>query len=118
MSRSAGTLAEQHAEKALRRNGLQTVCRNYHCRWGEIDLVMTDESCLVFVEVRCRKRGALVTAEESITTAKKRRLIRTGQHFLMTHKGTSERPVRFDVVAISGSDGDNHIDWHRDAFRP
>lgn len=118
MSRSAGTRAEQRAERALSRKGLQTVCRNYHCRWGEIDLVMIDEPCLVFVEVRCRKSGALVTAQESITRAKKLRLIKTGQHFLMTQRKLGERPVRFDVVAISGSDSDNRIDWLRDAFRP
>ena len=118
MSRDAGDKAEQIAEKALRRQGLTTVCRNYHCRWGEIDLVMIDASCLVFVEVRCRKSGALVSATESITTTKKLRLTRTGHHFLMTHKKLHEHPVRFDVVAISGSGVDNEIDWLRDAFRP
>jgi len=118
LSRDTGDRAERLAENALRREGLTTVCRNYNCRWGEIDLVMIDESCLVFVEVRCRKPGAIVSAEESITAAKKLRLTRTGRHFLMTHKKLCERPVRFDVVAISGSGVDNVIDWLRDAFRP
>ena len=118
MSREEGNRAERRAEDALRKKGLQTVFRNYSCRWGEIDLVMIDEPCLVFVEVRYRTAGALVTAAESITAAKKQRLIKTGQHFLTTCKSSWDRPVRFDVVAISGSDRDNRINWLRDAFRP
>ncbi|HET6592353.1 MAG TPA: YraN family protein, partial [Xanthomonadales bacterium] len=42
------------AEKMLRGRGLRPVARNYHCRCGEIDLIMLDASVLVFVEVRYR----------------------------------------------------------------
>jgi putative endonuclease len=79
---------------------------------------MSDGPCLVFVEVRSRKADALVSAVQSVNPSKQQRLIRTGRHFLMKHRDTSERPVRFDVVAISGSDGDNEVDWLKDAFRP
>ena len=38
------------------------------------------------------------------------------RHFLATHPGLAQRAMRFDVVAISGSDTDNGIRWIRAAF--
>ncbi|MGI9263283.1 MAG: YraN family protein [Gammaproteobacteria bacterium] len=118
MTRDSGERAEKLAEQTLRKKGLTTLCRNYRCRWGEIDLVMREGSCLVFVEVRYRHAGALVSAAESVSRTKRLRLIRAGRHYLMKHQKSVERPVRFDVVAISGSDAENEIAWLKDAFRP
>jgi putative endonuclease len=70
-TRQQGQRWEQVAEKMLRRRGLRPVARNYHCRCGEIDLIMLDTSVLVFVEVRyrhsdryCAIGTATVTAAE------------------------------------------------------
>jgi hypothetical protein len=45
-----------------------------------------------------------------------RRLAAAARHFLMTHPRAAELPARFDVVAISGSDGENPPHWIRAAF--
>ncbi len=36
----------------LTQQGLKLVVSNYHCRYGEIDLIMQEGNTLVFVEVR------------------------------------------------------------------
>lgn len=79
---------------------------------------MLDGTCTVFVEVRLRGRGSLVSALESIGQAKRGRLIKTGEHYLMTHPEACDRPARFDVVAISDRGEDNDLRWLKDAFRP
>ena len=40
----------------LLNQGLKLIAQNYHCRYGEIDLIVQDAKTLVFVEVRLRKK--------------------------------------------------------------
>ncbi|MGB1464876.1 MAG: YraN family protein, partial [Alcanivorax nanhaiticus] len=53
--KSRGDQAEADAEQWLGKKGLRLVTRNYRCRQGEIDLVMLDQDCLTFIEVRWRQ---------------------------------------------------------------
>ena len=64
--RLQGKKAEDVACSFLQRNGLSLVERNYHCRYGEIDLIMHDDDTLVFVEVRYRNSNKFGDAAESI----------------------------------------------------
>lgn len=118
-STEIGQQAEQQALNFLRRQGLSFIARNYHCRQGEIDLIMTDQQTLVFVEVRYRKGSRFGSSAESITAAKQQKIITTAEHYLM-HKVKSQQPAcRFDVVAIypSGNDQSSlQFDWIKSAF--
>ena len=49
---NAGLLAENLAASYLIEQGLKLLVKNYHCRFGEIDLIMQDKNTLVFIEVR------------------------------------------------------------------
>ena len=53
----AGQYWEQQAEAFLLKQGLSLVARNFLTQLGEIDLIMRDESRLIFVEVRYRRRS-------------------------------------------------------------
>ena len=55
----------------LRRRGYRVLTRNHRCRGGEVDVVAREAGELVFVEVRARRHGAVVSAEESIGRAKR-----------------------------------------------
>ncbi len=50
-----GLYYEKLAFHYLKKQGLKFILNNYHCRLGEIDLVMSDKDCIVFIEVRYRK---------------------------------------------------------------
>lgn len=106
-----GEQAEQQALDYLQNQGLRLVCRNFRCRQGELDLVMTDRQTLVIVEVRFRKNSYYGSALESITAAKQSRIIAATQVYLARHK--SNCPLRFDVVAFSGN---GQMDWIKGAF--
>lgn len=114
-----GRAAESAALTWLTDRGLRYVARNVRCRMGEIDLVLMDRECLVFVEVRYRKAGNLLNAVESIGAVKQRRLIAAASWFLARNPGYANREVRFDVVAIDGRTADEaQLRWLPDAFRP
>lgn len=116
MNGDRGRAAEDAALRFLESRGFTLLRRNYRCRLGEIDLVMRDGASLVFVEVRARNSDAFGGAAASVGHAKQRRLAAAARHFLMTHPGEARRPARFDVVAISGHDGENPPRWIRAAF--
>ena len=109
---NAGLEAEKLAATFLQNHGLKMVTQNYHCRFGEIDLIMMDAKTLVFIEVRLRTNQQFGNAGTSITTNKKQKLILTAQHYLQTH---GESQCRFDAVLMSKLDITN-IEWVRNAF--
>ena len=110
-----GEAAERLAEKHLIAQGLVLIERNFQGRRGEIDLVMRDGRCLVFVEVRFRSSDRFGSAAESITPVKQGRLLATADYFLQSRKGWRDNPCRFDVLTLSGR-SDTRIDWIKDAF--
>ncbi len=118
MNRLAGGRAENLAESFLRGRGLRLIRRNIHSRFGEIDLLMEDHGTLAVIEVRARRSPWPVTAAETVGPAKQARILLATRHLLATMPELDERPLRFDVVAISGPRDDNSIIWIRDAFRP
>jgi len=114
LAAATGNAAEQIACRHLESRGLVLRERNYRCRGGEIDLIMQAGNQLVFVEVRYRKHNRYGSAAESVTPAKQARLISAANHYLQQTPGGLA--CRFDVVAISGSRGEQ-IDWIADAFQ-
>ncbi len=114
---NTGLAAEQLAATFLTNNGLKLVTQNYHCRYGEIDLVMKEAKTLVFVEVRLRSNSQFGSAGASITIHKQQKLIATAQHYLQTHHTTSrgDTACRFDAILMNKADL-NSIEWVRNAF--
>lgn len=118
-TRAIGANAERLAARYLTRKGLISVTQNFNCRLGEIDLIMTDDDCLVFVEVRYRSHNRFSRAGVTVDARKQKKLIRTAALFLARRAQFANSPVRFDVVAIDAdANNDESIEWIRDAFRP
>jgi len=109
---NAGLQAEQLAATYLMQRGLKVVAKNYHCRFGEIDLIMQDGKTLVFVEVRLRTNSQFGSAACSITPQKQQKLILAAQHFLQQH---GDCACRFDAILMHKADLAN-IEWLRNAF--
>ena len=111
MSRLRGKKAEDLACCYLQQQGLTLVTRNYHCRHGELDLIMLDDDIVVFVEVRLRNNQRYGSALESIDAHKRRKLIFTANHYLQQE--TQLPATRFDVITLND---DNTLEWFYDAF--
>ena len=110
MTRGDG--AEARAAAFLEGEGLKIVERNYRCRMGEIDLVASNGATLVFVEVRARTSDRFGGAAESITAAKRRKLLAAARYYLRCHG--AHFACRFDVILLSGPSA--RIEWITDAF--
>lgn len=106
LARNRGYREEQTARRYLEEQGLRLLASNIRNRFGELDLLMQDDDCLVFVEVRYRSRADWGGAAASVTITKQRRLIRAAQHHLQRHPWPG--PCRFDVVALEGN---AVVDW-------
>jgi putative endonuclease len=109
-----GARAEDAAAEHLRRAGLRLLNRNWRCRHGEIDLIADDDGTLVFAEVRLRRGAGLFGgARESITAAKRHRLLAAARLYLALLR--READCRFDVLLIDAQ-SEGRIEWIRDAF--
>jgi len=97
--RGVGRLGERMAAQHLERQGYVICEMNYRCAAGEMDIVALDGECLAFVEVRTRRSKKFGSPEESITGAKKQKLIEVAQTYLQEHESL---PLdwRIDVVSI------------------
>jgi putative endonuclease len=94
-----GRAGEDAAAAWYERRGYTVVARNWRCREGELDLVVTDGRHLVFVEVKTRATDRFGLPAEAVTLAKQRRLRGLAARFL-ANTGARASRLRFDVVAI------------------
>ncbi len=111
-----GRRAETLARRYLEHRGLSLVQCNFRTRRGEIDLIMRDGPCWVFVEVRYRANTGFGQAVDTIDRRKQGRIIACAEYFLQQQSG--DAPVRFDVICIDKRNGRQDVNWIRDAFRP
>ena len=102
-TRSIGTSAESLAQQYLEHQGLSFIAKNYHCRRGEVDLIMEDKTTLIFIEVRYRKQVYYGQAFETISRKKQQKIIQTAKHYLHQHQLTESVSSRFDVIGITSS---------------
>lgn len=115
----SGQQAEQLALEMLESKGLKLHTRNYRCPQGELDLVMqATDGALIIVEVRYRQDGSRGSAAETVGREKQRKLSLAAQHLLQTRPELRRKPLRFDVVAVSGDSGPDAVEWIQDAFQP
>ena len=98
MKTASGKAGEDHICQWLKGQGYIIVARNYHSRYGEIDIIAQKGSYRAFVEVKTREEGSLVQPFEAITPQKQKKLLATAKDYL------SQNPVelqpRFDAAAV------------------
>lgn len=99
--RAFGRGAEDAAAQFLERAGFRIRGRNFHCRYGELDLVAEKDGMVCFVEVRMRSHAAWGDPAHTISFSKQRKVVKAALHYLFAHE-LSDRMIRFDVVTVVG----------------
>ena len=99
--KSIGQWGEDQAARWLRKKGYRILERNYSCRFGEIDLIVTDRKSVIFVEVKTRKNDHFGDAKEYVSPSKQRRVLSAASVWLSEH----DLPLdpRFDVIEVYGT---------------
>lgn len=126
-SATTGERGEKLAAAYLQQKGYQVVARNWRNpsdRRDELDLVCTDGDVLVFVEVKARDAGALVSGYHAVDSRKKKVVRRTAVAYMRRLK-TRPHTYRFDIVEVemgAGGKGEvrhfENIDLFPKHFRP
>jgi len=111
--RQLGLYYEEKARIFLCEKGLVFVTKNSISRLGEIDLIMQDDSCLVFVEVRYRKNDLYGDTQSTVTKVKQNKIIQAAYDWMQQQRIDIEtKEFRFDVFAITGK----NYNWIKNAF--
>ncbi|MDP2743825.1 MAG: YraN family protein [Dehalococcoidia bacterium] len=102
--RELGALGEKLAQDFLKKRGYRILATNVRSREGELDIVAEKGRCLVFVEVRTRNSRSFGTPEESVTSAKRDKLVGLALAYMQDHPPHFP-DWRIDVVAIEMDEG-------------
>ncbi len=100
------------AVEALRADGWEVLGRRVRTEAGEIDLIVTRDGLLAFVEVK--SRPVLSDAAASLGPRQRARLLAAASLVLGRHPDWGEAGVRFDVMVVDGAGEVRRI---ADAFR-
>ena len=104
--RRLGAIGEDEAVAHLERRGHEILDRNFRTRYGELDVVSSTGTCLVFCEVKTRTTGGRrgpATALEAVGPGKRRRLRLMAREWFRLASGRHEgipRGVRFDAIGV------------------
>ena len=105
MQHQHGRTGERAAKKHLQDHGLKFLTANFSSDRGEIDLVFREDDCLVFAEVKARKRGGWTRPAAAVNAHKRLRLTRCAFDYLRLLKNPPIK-IRFDVVEVLLEDGE------------
>lgn len=90
-----GSWGEERARSYLKRKGYKILHSNWHCQWGEIDLVAMKEERLIFFEIKTRQFGVM----ETVSPGKIKRLSRSIQFYIQRY-GYSFENFQVDFIGI------------------
>ena len=97
-----GRWGEEAAAIYYQSQGFQVLERNYRSPFGEIDLIVSREDCLRFVEVKARTNSKYGRPADFVDRRKRDKIRRTAFHFLsqQSRQGTWTYYL-FDVVEVN-----------------
>lgn len=116
LSRRRGERGEELACRHCRKLGYAIADRNFHSRYGELDLVLRRGSTIRFVEVKLRSRIDFGTPGEFVVRRKQEKIRRCAQYWLLTHRLPLDSDLHFDVIAIHDSRSGVMLEYLPDAF--
>ena len=110
-----GAWAEQRALRLLRSRGWSLLEQNWHCRYGELDLLLRKEPArLLLVEVKARRRcGPDGWGVAALDRGKRRRLRLTWQCWLAEHPQWHRCSVELVLALVPLPPAGGPVRWHR-----
>lgn len=121
--RQLGMAGEEKAAQYLLDEGYLILERNWRCQSGELDIIASENGCLVFAEVRTRTiyKGILANEQrygsvlEAITYRKQVQLKKLAEIYMYQRK-IRNQSVRFDVILIERTGEEYKVNHFKHAF--
>ncbi len=107
-----GRFGEAAAARWYRRAGYRVLATNWHCREGELDLVVSRDGAVTFVEVKSRSSGRFGTGVEAVDHRKQHRVRLAAMRWL-DRCDRFVGDIRFDVVEVNRQ---GRVQVHQDCF--
>lgn len=98
-----GDFGEKVTAYYLEKKGYTILKRNFRIKGGEIDIIAEKDGIIAFTEVKTRAPDPLVNGFEAVTEAKKKRIIKASEIYLV--RFPHDLQPRFDTVWITVSGG-------------
>ena len=115
-SKKLGILGEKIAQNYLEKKGYQILDKNYSSKFisgpkrGEIDIVAKKSDIISFVEVKTLEDSgepfSAISPEEKFTLAKKRKIIKMAESWLIENKIPLDSKWQIDVISIKTNSED------------
>lgn len=93
-----GKAGEDFACERLIEKGYTVIEKNYHSRYGEIDIIVENENTIAFVEVKARSTTSKSMPRDAVDKRKQRKIILSAVMYLQTHP--LQKSPRFDVFEV------------------
>lgn len=94
-----GKTGEDIAVSYLKKNGYRILDRNFKTEIGEIDVVVTDNEALIFVEVKARTTDNYGLPSEAVDYHKRVKINQVASQYIKKYRMENVN-VRFDVVEV------------------
>lgn len=89
---------ENYVADFLVQNNFKILEKNYHSRYGEIDIIAYDDKYLIFVEVKTRTGTSWGLPREAVSYKKQEKIIKTAEIYYMDCD--LDIQPRFDVAEV------------------
>ncbi|MEG1886717.1 MAG: YraN family protein [Oscillospiraceae bacterium] len=93
-----GKTGEDITEIYLKQHGFFVSDRNYHSRYGEIDVIAQNNEIILFVEVKTRAANSIASPAEFVDYRKRQKIIATAQYYIINNN--VDLQPRFDIAEI------------------
>jgi putative endonuclease len=94
-----GKAGEEKACQFLKAKGLRILARNFHSRFGELDIVAQSAEAVHFVEVKSTKHDDAIAR---ITPQKLQKLYRTIEYYQLRHPFSADYQLDAIIVTKAG----------------
>lgn len=111
-----GKEGEEEAVRFLTGKGYRILHRNWRSGKKELDIVAEYENELIFIEVKTRRNRQYGLPEEAVNTQKIRRIVASADAYI--RKFAIDKPVRFDIITLTGKEAPFEIEHIEEAFYP
>ena len=108
---SLGEIAEDKVTQYLKTKGFYIARRNYHCRYGEIDIIAENDALVLFVEVKARNEDSIVSPAQAVDRYKASRIIKTATDYI--RKSHCDLQPRFDVAEVTVFEREDNTHGYR-----
>ena len=116
-TKETGDIAEDIAKQFLIKQGLTIAEQNFHCRFGEIDIIAKHQQQVIFIEVKYRQQANFGGAINAISASKQEKIKKSARIYLQQQQlNEYNTACRFDVIAVDGDLHHPQINWITNAF--